>query len=191
MFLDIRNYIERMTSFRVFSDIPKFPDPRQSVLFRSNIRNSGAGFDIRDVEGAVAKALKTQDVPDLSARRPIPDLSRGPDNRTRLITTNFDQALRGSEFIAAVVLALGFARSGGSGDPGRNRPPSRASIERLRAGGRAWVRAVHCRVRPRLCIQRMGAELRDVSPHLRKPFSGRSIAMPRRTGRQPTTAHPP
>lgn len=47
-------------------------------------------FEIRDVEREVAAALRPPPSPDLSAHKLMLDLARGPDGRTRLITTNFD-----------------------------------------------------------------------------------------------------
>ncbi|MDD1781370.1 SIR2 family protein [Enterovibrio sp. ZSDZ35] len=47
-------------------------------------------FDTRDIESAVAKALKPADNVDLSAHQTIIDLATTPDNRVHLVTTNFD-----------------------------------------------------------------------------------------------------
>lgn len=47
-------------------------------------------FDPRDVRDAVARALKPTPNVDLDAHRILIDLSRGPDGRPRLVTTNFD-----------------------------------------------------------------------------------------------------
>lgn len=47
-------------------------------------------FEQRDVQNAVARAIKPSDEPDLSAHRTLIDLSRGRDGRVRLVTTNFD-----------------------------------------------------------------------------------------------------
>jgi hypothetical protein len=47
-------------------------------------------FEIRDVEAAVAKALEPAAGVDLSAHQTMLDLARGPDGRTRLVTTNFE-----------------------------------------------------------------------------------------------------
>ncbi len=47
-------------------------------------------FSVRDIEQAVAKALKPVETPDLSAHRIMLDLARLPDNRVRIVTTNFD-----------------------------------------------------------------------------------------------------
>lgn len=47
-------------------------------------------FEQRDVQNAVARALKPADDPDLSAHRTLIDLSRGRDGTVRLVTTNFD-----------------------------------------------------------------------------------------------------
>jgi hypothetical protein len=47
-------------------------------------------FLARDIEAAVAKALKPSVTADLSAHRMLLDLARGPDARIRLVTTNFD-----------------------------------------------------------------------------------------------------
>ena len=47
-------------------------------------------FSIRDIEQAVAKALKPVTAPDLSAHRIMLDLARLPDGRVRIVTTNFD-----------------------------------------------------------------------------------------------------
>jgi hypothetical protein len=49
-----------------------------------------ADFEISDVEAAVARALKPEAGVDLSAHQLIIDLARGPDGRTRLVTTNFE-----------------------------------------------------------------------------------------------------
>jgi hypothetical protein len=48
-------------------------------------------FLARDIEAAVAKALKPSPVVDLSAHRIMLDLARGPDAKVRLVTTNFDR----------------------------------------------------------------------------------------------------
>jgi NAD-dependent SIR2 family protein deacetylase len=45
----------------------------------------------RDIEAAVAKALKPSPAADLSAHRIVLDLARGPDAKVRLVTTNFDR----------------------------------------------------------------------------------------------------
>ena len=47
-------------------------------------------FLVRDIEAAVAKALKPSLVADLSAHRIMLDLARAPDGKVRLVTTNFD-----------------------------------------------------------------------------------------------------
>ena len=47
-------------------------------------------FLVRDIEEAVAKALKPNSEIDLSAHRVILDLARAPDGKVRLVTTNFD-----------------------------------------------------------------------------------------------------
>ena len=47
-------------------------------------------FEQRDVQNAVARAIKPADDPDLSAHRTLIDLSRGRDGTVRLVTTNFD-----------------------------------------------------------------------------------------------------
>jgi SIR2-like domain len=47
-------------------------------------------FEIGDVQAAVAKALRPRAPVDLSAHKIMLDLARGPDGRTRLVTTNFD-----------------------------------------------------------------------------------------------------
>ena len=47
-------------------------------------------FTRRDIEAAVAKALKPSLATDLSAHRIMLDLARGPDGKVRLVTTNFD-----------------------------------------------------------------------------------------------------
>lgn len=47
-------------------------------------------FEQRDVQNAVARAIKPSDDPDLSAHRTLIDLSRGRDGTARLVTTNFD-----------------------------------------------------------------------------------------------------
>lgn len=47
-------------------------------------------FEGRDVQNAVARAIKPLDDPDLSAHRTLIDLSRSRDGTVRLVTTNFD-----------------------------------------------------------------------------------------------------
>lgn len=47
-------------------------------------------FTRRDIEEAVAKALKPSSVVDLSAHQIMLDLARAPDGKVRLVTTNFD-----------------------------------------------------------------------------------------------------
>jgi len=47
-------------------------------------------FLVSDIEAAVAKALKPSPHVDLSAHGIMLDLAKGPDNRVRLVTTNFD-----------------------------------------------------------------------------------------------------
>jgi hypothetical protein len=47
-------------------------------------------FSVRDIEQAVAKALKPVPTPDLSAHRIMLDLAKLPDGRVRIVTTNFD-----------------------------------------------------------------------------------------------------
>jgi hypothetical protein len=47
-------------------------------------------FLARDIEAAVANALKPSPAADLSAHRIMLDLARGPDAKVRLVTTNFD-----------------------------------------------------------------------------------------------------
>ena len=47
-------------------------------------------FEQRDVQNAVARAIKPADHPDLSAHRILIDLSRGRNGTVRLVTTNFD-----------------------------------------------------------------------------------------------------
>lgn len=47
-------------------------------------------FEQRDVQKAVARAIKPADNPDLSAHKTLIDLSRGRDGTIRLVTTNFD-----------------------------------------------------------------------------------------------------
>jgi hypothetical protein len=47
-------------------------------------------FLARDIEDAVAKALRPKAEVDLSAHRIMIDLATGPDRRVRLVTTNFD-----------------------------------------------------------------------------------------------------
>jgi NAD-dependent SIR2 family protein deacetylase len=47
-------------------------------------------FLARDIEAAVAKALKPSPAADLSAHRILLDLARGPDAKVRLVTTNVD-----------------------------------------------------------------------------------------------------
>jgi hypothetical protein len=54
-------------------------------------------FEISDVEAAVAKALKPLPGVDLSAHRTLLDLARGPDGRTRLVTTNFELLFEDSD----------------------------------------------------------------------------------------------
>ncbi len=44
----------------------------------------------RDIEAAVAKALRPSFPTDLSAHRTMLELARGPDGKVRLVTTNFD-----------------------------------------------------------------------------------------------------
>ena len=47
-------------------------------------------FSQRDIYAAIAACLKPTDAPDLAAHRTLLDLGKGPDGKTRLITTNFD-----------------------------------------------------------------------------------------------------
>jgi len=47
-------------------------------------------FEQKDVQAAVARAIKPADDADLSAHRTLIDLSRGRDGTVRLVTTNFD-----------------------------------------------------------------------------------------------------
>ena len=47
-------------------------------------------FPVRDIEAAVAKALKPSLTSDLSSHRIMLDLARAPDGKVRLVTTNFD-----------------------------------------------------------------------------------------------------
>ncbi len=47
-------------------------------------------FLVRDIQAAIAKALKPSPTADLSAHRILLDLARGPDGKVRLVTTNFD-----------------------------------------------------------------------------------------------------
>ena len=47
-------------------------------------------FLVRDIEAAVAKAIKPSLAADLSAHRIMLDLARAPDKKVRLVTTNFD-----------------------------------------------------------------------------------------------------
>ncbi len=47
-------------------------------------------FEQRDVQAAVARAIKPADDADLSAHRTLVDLSRGRDGTVRLVTTNFE-----------------------------------------------------------------------------------------------------
>lgn len=47
-------------------------------------------FEQKDVQAAVARAIKPADDVDLSAHRTLIDLSRGRDGTVRLVTTNFD-----------------------------------------------------------------------------------------------------
>lgn len=47
-------------------------------------------FEVRDIQGAVAKALIPASPADVSAHRTLLDLSTGPDGKMRLVTTNFD-----------------------------------------------------------------------------------------------------
>jgi hypothetical protein len=44
----------------------------------------------RDIHAAIASSLKPPATPDLSAHRTLLDLAKGPDGKTRLVTTNFD-----------------------------------------------------------------------------------------------------
>ncbi len=48
------------------------------------------GFSVQDVEQAVAAALKPTVAPDLAAHRIMLDLAKLPDDRVRIVTTNFD-----------------------------------------------------------------------------------------------------
>jgi SIR2-like domain len=48
-------------------------------------------FLVRDIEAAVAKALKPSPAADLSAHRMMLDLAREPYEKVRLVTTNFDR----------------------------------------------------------------------------------------------------
>lgn len=47
-------------------------------------------FLVKDIQAAVAKALKPSPSADLSAHRIMLELARGPDGKVRLVTTNFD-----------------------------------------------------------------------------------------------------
>jgi hypothetical protein len=47
-------------------------------------------FLSRDIYRAIAKSLKPEQTPDLTAHRLLLDLAKGPDGISRLITTNFD-----------------------------------------------------------------------------------------------------
>lgn len=47
-------------------------------------------FEQKDVQNAVARAIRPADGADLSAHQPLIDLSRGRDGTVRLVTTNFD-----------------------------------------------------------------------------------------------------
>jgi hypothetical protein len=47
-------------------------------------------FTVRDITREVAKALRPAPDADLSAHKTLLDLSRGPDDKVRLVTTNFD-----------------------------------------------------------------------------------------------------
>jgi len=47
-------------------------------------------FLSRDIYAAIASSLKPATSADLSAHRTLLDLARGPDGKTRLVTTNFD-----------------------------------------------------------------------------------------------------
>ncbi|UDL92238.1 SIR2 family protein [Mesorhizobium sp. PAMC28654] len=48
-------------------------------------------FEQKDVQAAVARAIRPADGADLSAHRTLIDLSRGRDGTVRLVTTNFDR----------------------------------------------------------------------------------------------------
>ncbi|RWO41339.1 MAG: hypothetical protein EOS11_18345 [Mesorhizobium sp.] len=48
-------------------------------------------FEQKDVQAAVARAIRPADGSDLSAHRTLIDLSRGRDGTVRLVTTNFDR----------------------------------------------------------------------------------------------------
>ncbi len=47
-------------------------------------------FLVKDIQAAVAKALKPSETADLSPHRIMLDLARGPGGKVRLVTTNFD-----------------------------------------------------------------------------------------------------
>ena len=47
-------------------------------------------FGTRDIEAAVAEALRPKSPADLSAHRILIELARGPDKKVRIVTTNFD-----------------------------------------------------------------------------------------------------
>jgi hypothetical protein len=47
-------------------------------------------FTVKDISGGVAMALRPAPGADLSAHKTLLDLSRGPDRKIRLVTTNFD-----------------------------------------------------------------------------------------------------
>lgn len=54
-------------------------------------------FESRDIQAAVAKALIPSAAVDLSAHQILLDLARGPDGRTRLVTTNFELLFEGCD----------------------------------------------------------------------------------------------
>jgi NAD-dependent SIR2 family protein deacetylase len=54
-------------------------------------------FLTRDIEAAVAKALKPSPAADLSAHRMMLDLARDPYEKVRLVTTNFDRLFEASD----------------------------------------------------------------------------------------------
>ena len=78
---------------RLIEAIEKFPPIPQVGSLVSADRVFGLierEFTQRDIYAAIASCLRPAGTPDLTAHKILLDLAKGPDGRTRLVTTNFD-----------------------------------------------------------------------------------------------------
>ena len=130
-------------------------------------------FTVEDITREVANSLRPAPDADLSAHKTLLGLSRGPDRKVRLVTTNFDLLFEAASPRLLVWRPAEAARSDAPNGIRWHCPPSWACGQLVPTGSRRRLRSLKRRVRPRLSLGRLATRfIRAVTDNYLVVFLG-------------------